>query len=438
MSQQLVPVSGGTGRVETTVTPLDPFVLSVQYIKANKLESRPTEWVPDGRPIYRRLPAVSETYQIDFFNVVPVPNTAVRIDDIEKIGYVFVPWGESINGPTSMEVSASANGRDIIIKGGNLVWEFGTNPVIPVLINVEEVGITSGKYTVAYQLIYDDSPIVNQYYVEDFNLSGYPLDILGSTDVVPGWRYPAVNAFLNTNVSWKNLDTYFPSYAQPTESYIAWLSELSSAYSKIIVRCPSDFICPTNVYAELSYWSGTDWVVEIRSYVKSDSNGLYFELIPSNPIFKNGWRIDWFAGNIDDIVPTSYLDISVQSIAVTGTVNLLTKPSNPSTRASLVAYPENLLPKTVKNSEGVDVPATYCKLANVDIDNKFQVIDVQDLRFIIHRDYVPVADWLTKPFDDDLINLYEQVSDYAELWMSPPACMKQEYASLTDKLIIVN
>jgi hypothetical protein len=65
------------------------------------------------------------------------------------------------------------------------------------------------------------------------------------------------------------------------------------------------------------------------------------------------------------------------------------------------------------------------------VNSSFEVENVEDLRTIIHRDYVPVADWVTKPFDMDLINLYEQVSEYPTLWMSPPRCMDQEYAGLT-------
>ena len=77
MSQTLVPLNNGiVPQVQTTTTQPRIDLYSPQYVKVNNLESRPTEWNPIGRPIYRRLPAVSETYQIDFFNLVPAPNTA--------------------------------------------------------------------------------------------------------------------------------------------------------------------------------------------------------------------------------------------------------------------------------------------------------------------------------------------------------------------------
>jgi hypothetical protein len=83
------------------------------------------------------------------------------------------------------------------------------------------------------------------------------------------------------------------------------------------------------------------------------------------------------------------------------------------------------------------VKATYCALAQVDVNTGYLLEDITDVRYIIHKDYVPVADWLTKPFDDDLINLYEQVEDYSNLWMNPTVCMKQEYLSLQKDQITV-
>jgi hypothetical protein len=100
-------------------------------------------------------------------------------------------------------------------------------------------------------------------------------------------------------------------------------------------------------------------------------------------------------------------------------------------------YKSGTLPKTVTTDSGREVPATYCRLAIVDVGTTFNVLNVEDQRQIIHRDYTPVADWLTKPFDENLIDLYEQVTDYPDLWMAPPTCMKQEYAGLTKDLITV-
>jgi len=424
MSQQLTPISGGVQVVQTTVSEDRLLVLSPQYIEVNNLNSRPTEWVPGGRPIYRRLPAISETYQIDFFNLVPAPNTAAATE-VQDIGYTYVPWGEGINGPYSMEVVSSDNHEDILIKSGIVVWQYGKNPVNPVIINLKELEVVSGRYDVAYQLIYDDSPKENLYAVEDYSLSGLPLNITASTDSVIGWRYPAVNSFLNSSENrWSNSDTYFPSYAQPLSSYLQWESDMTSAYSKITLRCPSGTAYTGT--ASLYYIANSVQVFVKSVEVSLDGSGQYFEFIVDRPSFELGWRIEW-----------SNLDISIQSVTVSGVVTMLEPQAAPSTRCTLVMYPSGTLPKTVLNSNNEEVKATYCVLAQVDVTSNYLLEDITDSRYIVHKDYVPVADWLTQPFDKTLIDLYEQVDDYSNLWMNPTVCMKQEYVGLEKEQITV-
>lgn len=429
MSQQLTPTSGGiTPEIQTTTTTARLNVLSPQYVEAYRLQSRPTEWVPGGRPIYRRLPAVSETYQIDFFNLVAesnvTGNNSVKTR-IQEIGYIYVPWGESINGATSTELVTADNSQVILIKAGSIVWRYGKTLVLPAIIDLKVLDISTSKYDVAYQLLYDDSPIPQLYSVSDFALTGQPLTITSSSDAVVGWRYPAVNAFLNSPSSrWSNEDTYFASYAQPTSAYLQWSSALSQAYSRITLRCP-----PGTAYrgtATLSYVQGSNLSVVETVSVSSDTVGQFFTFNVVEPSFQTGWRVDF-----------SSTTVSIEAITVSGTLTLLTPVAIPTPRATLVMYPAGALPKTVKNAQGKEIPATYAQLAQVDIDKNFTVTSIQDTREIIHRDYVPIADWLTTPFDQDLINLYEQVSEYDTLWMAPPSCMKQEYANLeTDQISV--
>jgi hypothetical protein len=115
----------------------------------------------------------------------------------------------------------------------------------------------------------------------------------------------------------------------------------------------------------------------------------------------------------------------------------LRKPSTATSFLQLIAYPENSVPKTVKNAIGVEIPTTLCQLAYVDINGAYEIEKITDLREIVHTDYQPVSDWLTKEFDENLINLFSQVKEYPTLWMSPTECMTQEYLSLGEKLITV-
>jgi len=414
MSQQLTPTGNGMiPEIQTTLRTSRVNLLSPQYIEAKSLESRPTEWVPGGRPIYRRLPAVSETYQIDFYNVVPESNVGPSY--IEEVGYVFVPWGESDLSPSSVRVSVSESKGDLIISSGNLVWKQGKTFVYPALINLEVLEVLNGRYDLAYQLIYNDEPLPFQYSVTEFALTGLPLTITASTDSVTGWRYPAVNAFLDTTtLNWSTEDSYYPSYAQPTSSYIQWESVLAQSYESITLRCPTGTAYTGT--ATLYYVNNGVLSEVTTTAISSDTTGQYFTLPVTSQVLQTGWRVEF-----------SSAKISIQSITVTGIITLLEKPSVPVPRASLVLYPSGTLP----------VGETFCSLAEITVNNDYQVTKLRDTREVIRRDYTPVADWLTKPFDTDLISLYEEVSIYPTTWMNPPTAMKQEYAELTQYQVIV-
>jgi hypothetical protein len=419
MSQQQTPIDGGIAQIQTAVTTPRVNALSKQYIALKGLEFRPTEWNPAGRPIYDRLPAAGETYRINFFDTVAVPNTAAQVN-YEELGYVYIPHGEGIFGPTSAEVVASDDLKDVVIKGGNIVWKYGTTSVIPAVLNLEELGINAGTYLLAYQLLYDDKPFEALYTVTDYALTGESLTIESSTDTLSGWRDPAVNAFLNTStLFWKNYDSYFPSYLQPTQAYLSWQSELPSAYSEILLRCPAN----TAVTGEASLYYYNDlttlWELVTSAPVEKDSAGQYFRLFAFDPSFQSRWKVVW-----------TDTKVSIQSVQVSGTITKLKRPAGPRPRASLVAYPENLVPEVTLDANGVEVRPVYCNLAFVSVSSGFTVEDIRDVRNITHRDFTPISDWLTMPWDNNLIDLYEQVKGYPEFWMSPVTAMKQEYATL--------
>ena len=415
MSQQLAPINGGMQQVVTTKSEVTTNLFSPQYIIANSLQSRPTEWVPGGRPIYRRLPAVSETYQIDFFNIVSPPNTAVEAR-LEEIGYVYVAFTENSEGPTSIYVTSSDEGKDLLIRGGRIVWKYGGTQVYPALINLKNLLVGEGSYFLAYELVFDNPIEQKVYSVNNFALTGQPLTITSSTDNIVGWRYPGINSFLNTDTTfWSTNDSFFPPYAQPTESFLQWESPLGAAYSNIVLRCPTG--AAATATAELYYvTTGGVEILAASAIPQIDSIGQYYEFVLQVPAFNTGWKVVW-----------SNLNVAIQSVTVSGAVTLEKRSSVASTKASLVLYPQHAVPST----------STFCPLANISVDNSYTVTSIQDTRFVIRRDYVPVADWLTKFFDDNLINLYEQVLEYPVTWMNPPTCMKQEYVALASKNLVI-
>lgn len=429
MSQILTPTNGGViPEIQTSTATPGLKVLSTQYTQAKKLESRPTEWSPGGKPIYKRLPAASEAYQINFYNVVAnsnvIGNTFVG-EAIEEVGYVYIPIGNGYSGVGSLEVVLSENRQNLLINSGTIVWKYGRTDLLPTIVNLPILEVQSGAYDLAYQLSYDDAPTPLAYEVSDFLLAGQPLVITSSTDNVVGWRKKAVNAFLDSdNLSWSNEDSFFPSSVQPAEAFLGWESEYVHTYSKVTLRCPvgTAYTGTASLYAVSS---GAESLIESVS-VQKDSTGQFFEFSPSGSVTSTSWFVRF-----------SNPKVSIQSVAVSGILTLLSSFSTPTLRSVLVLYPEGTAPQTVKNSQGEDVPVAYCALAKVDTDKSSTVIDLEDRRSIINSDYTPVAEWLTTPFDEDLINLYEQVSDYSTVWMNPQVAMKQEYESLTKKQVTV-
>lgn len=427
MSQQLNPVDGGiVPQVTTTITEERINLFSPQYIKSEKLESRPTEWVPKGRPIYRRLPAISETYQVDFYNIVLesnlIGNTFVD-PEIDKVGYVFVPYGVQSNGPGTAAVVEGDGDSTLLVQSGELVWEFGKTEIFPTLVDLEVLDVGPGRYEMGYQLIYDDAPVAKLYSVEDYSLSGTPLNITASTDDIIGWRYSAVNAFVDSSNSfWSNEDKTFPDSIQPATAYLQWESSLAQAYEKVTLRCPAG-TAHTGT-ATLYYVENGDLSIVGEASIQRDTTSQFFEIEIEEPSLMQGWYVE-FSDSV----------ISIQSISVTGLLTLLKPPASPAPLAQLVMYALGTAPDMITNTEGEKIKATYCWLANVDVGRNYVVDGIEDRRGIIHRDFTPVADWLTKPFDSDLINLYEQVSAYPKLWMAPESCMRQEYANLqTDQV----
>lgn len=412
MSQNVNPLNGGKKTVQVTPSSLPGIYISEPYQKSKGLEPKQTEWVPGGRPIYDRLPASSERYKVEF-----------GLEDNKA--YVYLPVGNSIFGPNSLGIEATNEGQFLTIKSGSAVWKYGEVKLDPVIINVKDVGFGNSKFTFAYQFFLDDSEFEAIYNVEGYSLRGYPMKVLSGTDSVKGWRYPAQYAFYGSdNVEWRNYDPIFSDYS--SAAYLTWQFSAAAVLSKIEARCPKSSVVKGS--AKLFLASSEDgeephFELVASSEVQTDSDGPFFvfSLDHQNPA--NTWKIEW-----------SDNKISVNDILVTGSIPILETPGEAQTRVSLVAYPQGTLPKFTTDASGNKVPAVYCTLAQVEIDGNYTVTGIADLRESVNTTYQPIAEWLTRPWDETLIEMLEQMNNYAEYWMSPDTCMKQEYQTFTKLL----
>lgn len=430
MSQTLTPLDGGKEQIiVNNFSPNDGGYLSEQYTAVRNLKPIPTEWREGGRPIYDRLPGVSERYKVDF-----------GYD--KNVAYTYIPTGQGYTGSTSMVVEATADKKYLVIQGGNIVWEYGTLATIPVVIDLEAVGMGSSKYLLAYQLYYDDSAKPLQFEVSDFSLSGFKMDIRSNTDAIVGWRYTPQYAFvgsLDSDIYWSNCDPKFLSYSGNAE--LSWQLPAACSFSKIRLTCP-----PKTSYtgtASLYYMSCSDaipgefcdnpiWTyageVPISESVLGNVKTQFYEFNISSPITCKGWKVEW-----------SDPKVSIRGVSVSGIITLDKKPATLTTNYALVAYPVNSIPSKFTNSEGEEVPLIMCKLAHVDVDASFTVTKVQDIREVVYNSFEPIAEWLTRPWDENLISLYNTVSKFEEYWLTPQTALMHEYSTMEDngaKLLI--
>lgn len=422
MIQNEVSTTGGRESIVTNSSPILGTFLSKQYIEVNNLKSQPTEWRVGGRPIYGRLPAASERYKLDF-----------SYDD--NTAYPYIPVGEGYTGVTSMAVLPSGENKFLVIQGGNIAWKYGTISTGPVIIDIELVGMGSAKYLLAYQLYYDDSPEPQQYEVTNLSLAGMRMKVESGTDSILGWRYETKYAFLSINERfWSNRDGLFPSYTQ--DAFLSWQTPLGCSFYNVTLRCPRN----TNYTgtATLYYMSCSDTTEEefclnpVWNFwgtvpVSNDALGQFYSFSFDTPIMCRGWKVEW-----------SDPQISINDVTVSGIITENKKPATMTTDYALVAYPANSIPDKFTNSLGEEVPLILCKLAYVDIDSTFTVTGLQDIREVVYTKYEPIAEWLTRPWDETLMNLFDHASNFPTKWMNPETCLKYEYETLSEYGIAVD
>ncbi|ATW62685.1 hypothetical protein SCBWM1_gp1 [Synechococcus phage S-CBWM1] len=369
--------------------------LSKAYLEANNLLPGETEWREGGRPIYERLPSASESYRKDFF------------EDGSQ-GYVFIGQRVGSTGPGSLNVIVSEDRREILVHGGISLWKYGRVEHPPTLINLESVGMQSTKYLIAHQMSYDSNPREIFRSVEAAEISGIDLIVSSSTDETIGWRNPASNAFsYGEDLVWKNYDSFFQT--QPDSCFLSWEHQRGFTIQSAKVVCPPGFQPNQGTLADL-YVDG-----EFLSTAEAEfgATGAFYEFFLDNGVTGKEWKVIW-----------NNLQMEVQNVLMTGEFPTTYRPKTTSMRTNLVAYPAYEYPEE---------NFAYCRLAYLDVGADYRVIgEPQDIRHTVYRDYQPVAEWLTRPWDEMLERAYIEHKEYVNRRMSPTSTMRKEYENLEE------
>ena len=439
MSQDLTPVANSSGvvgvspQLNTSIITNRAKILSGQLKTVSGLKTGLTQWGPGGRPIYGRLPAASEQYQLNFF-------------EEGGRGYVLIPRGSDQFGPGSLYVNQSEDRDVLLIEDGVIVWEEGTTPVYKTFVDLRQLGVLDGRYLICYQLIYDDAPEPLPFQVSDYCLAGLDFDVRDSAsaafensgDIANPWPFPGINLFATSesDLKWQNFIDVFntspgfqagvkpgvPDYEQPLLSWVEWSSVYPWKLDKIRVRTSLVSNVPDCTLLLRSQDNPAAWDVIQTNPAVRDSEGFYWEF-ETDYSPQTEWRLEW-------PIETK---ISAERLTVSGLIYIPAKPTTPRARAQLAIYPTNVVPED----------ESLCRLAVISVDN-YQIpyrpngeLFKDDVREIINRDYEPVADWLTLFWDRQLIDLWRDVKAYSSGYMAPPTLLKTSYLKLAEYGIIV-
>lgn len=356
-------------------------------------------WV-HGRPIYHRLPMVSEAYQKSYN-----PDQAMVYLD---------PTIPIANGPGTLQVTKNQRDwRQIVIEGGVISWRYGEFEVEKERLTLTELnngrGLQDGEYQIGYLLSHVDLereearfPGFTKVYSEEINLSSLQLAYDASGETIDHRVAYAVDDFPKT--------TWWPNGYYGSDSYLTGTHYTVDLLDSVLAQ---EFIVIGEVgktTANCALYGSHDAIV----WYKNDqavSDGRAWTLDAQTAGYRY-YRFHFWDGTA-----------SINSITYAGEGylrdNRVLKGDS-----SEELYLENLY-------EAIE--GDHILLAHFTVKNG-AVINLVDHRRVTYEKYQPVADWLTTFHDEQLRCNFDHVVLYAEQYMDPPTADFHLYEEMDDSL----
>lgn len=367
-------------------------IISDEARRVKSLDPVQTVWGRStGRPIYDRLPGVSEQYRIDYWGDA-------------KIGLVLIdPGVGGLTGPGSMEVGYLADNHSLlIIQSGVITWAYGQIKTTGLAVDLRSLvagGVQDGVYRVGYYLDYTAEP-AEQYSlfdVDDYSLSATASIYAASSEATQHGLH-----FVFSDVDDGNWRPTAPDDA----------SNYDSGASITI-----DFTEP--VISKKFLISGTA-EAGVRCALYTSDDAVVWTLA-DQAYFDNGWEL-----SITSLAPSRYKkfffwngEIEVTGVRYSGQALFQNqRPSGP------VSQAEPFIDDEVEEAN-----RPHITLAEIEVRNQ-KVASVVDLRKTTKTPYEPVAKWLTDAQDSSLRSLVTDVAEYAPRYMSPPSACADMYSGL--------
>lgn len=362
------PLNGGLRFIETQPRQFTNLQLRSQTLRRLfGLDPQPTEWEQEGgRPIYDRLPRASEQYRRD-----PEDNGygKVFIDETQRLAV----------GPGSLKAELT-EGSNLLINSGKVSWPEGVTSHSETTINIEILGLESSTWYVGYELITDNSDKNFIYQLVDQSIENFD-----------GWSVSSPSPVCNFEAPYAMFSSG-DNYFIPNSGQLILDLTVQNQFTKITI--PVQGITSANgasLTTDLSTGKYLPYYDTINSALVWDN--LNFSDSPTQIIFE---------------LPNTITRIS--GITFSGIFEIINRGESLLQDTDLVIY----------NSRDPELQTSLLALLGYfETDLNGLISNLRDIRQITNIKNEPVAKWLTQAQDDDLIYYYNQIKNYAELWMNP-------------------
>ncbi len=381
----------------------NPKVPSEEAAALLGLKPIPTVWAwEDGKPVYDRLPAISQQYQLGY-------------DKDQAYAYIEPQFGTMV-GPGSLQPFRSATSQEILsVESGTITWKHGNVDVESLTLNINTLdngrGLEDGIYQIGCTLTYGEDPLIGeQPGYEIGSATGSLLDTAAIKYIASSTPYGHLASYaLNarSDQAWWPSDTANAgSYSEGGWFVIDFLTPVASYEFKLTGD-------PTKIAtAPVALYYSDDGIIWYQNSQVDPVDNVW-TLIPSNvvPAVKHRyWRFFFWDGSA-----------SISTIHYTG--DAYWPDNRPNVDWARATYYVQSLYDTVEGD--------YYLVASFTVQDGV-IRELTDQRRTIDRKYEPVAEWLTSYQDLRLRCLFEDIEHYSERFLAPPTADFGYYTSLDD------
>ena len=373
----------------TTRGTSEPKQYSEEAAKLLHVEPLKTAWGWDhGRPVYNRLPMISEGYQKSY-------------DKDHALVYINLKETNRSVGPNTLEVTKNKDDWRILeIQNGNVYWEHGEARCEAIGVDTrqfnDERGLQPGAYQVGYKLTkYDDLPETVRpgfalAYAQDAFVADIELAYHVNRETLDHRKEYAIYTTDDNKSWWSNRVAEAGGYYKPAEFTLDLLESVKA--ESITVHSDGE-----HDSAKMAVYGSDDAIIWYREDQVTAERGTWTANLPQVP--QRYRKLFFWDGSV-----------SISNIQYTGDAYFLDRAVRPpSTRTEL------FLESMYEEIEG-----NFVLLATFDIMDNGAITNLRDMRRVTYEKYQPVSDWLTTFEDEQMRCLFDDVVKYSEMYMSPP------------------